>query len=154
MTVEVVEADPIDADTGALGAFAQATLRREGVAPDALLTLSFVSREAIAQLNEAHMGKSGPTDVLSFAIEDATPGVAPVAAPGGPPLDLGDVVISGRVVADHAAEYGVTFDDELHLMVCHGVLHILGWDHQTEDEANRMEAREAHHLATIGRTRR
>lgn len=154
MTVEVVESEPIGADVGALGAFAQATLEREGVAPDARLTLTFDTPETLAALNEAHMGKTGPTDVLSFPIEDAEPGSPPVADPDGPPLELGDIVISGAIVADHADEYGVTFEDELYLMVCHGVLHILGWDHQTEAEATRMEAREAHHLATIGRTRR
>ncbi len=154
MTVEVVESEPLEADARALGSFAQATLEREGVAPDARLTLSFVSRDAIAELNERHMGKQGPTDVLSFPIEDATPDHPPVAEPDGPPLDLGDIVINAGVVASHADEFGVPFDHELHLMVCHGVLHILGWDHQTEAEATRMEAREAHHLATIGLTRR
>ncbi len=154
MTVEVVESEPIDADASALAAFAQEVLEREGVASDARLTLTFETSDALAALNEEHLGKTGPTDVLSFPIEDAEPGRPPVADPGGPPLDLGDIVISGDVVADHADRYGVTFEDELYLMVCHGVLHILGWDHQTGAEATRMEAREAHHLATIGRTRR
>ncbi len=154
MTVEVVEAQPIDADTGALGSFAQATLEREGVDPEARLTLTFTSVEEMSDLNAAHMGKRGPTDVLSFPIEDAAPDAPPAPSPGGPPLDLGDIVISGEVVAHHAEQFGVTFDDELYLMVCHGVLHILGWDHQTVDEAERMEAREAQHLATVGRTRR
>lgn len=154
MTVEVVESQPIDVDTGPLGSFAQATLEREGVDPDARLTLTFTSADAIADLNATHMGEDGPTDVLSFPIEDAQPDAPPVVVPDGPPLDLGDVVISAEVVADHAAEFGVTFEDELYLMVCHGVLHILGWDHQTEHEAHRMEAREAQHLATVGRNRR
>lgn len=154
MTVEIVESQSIDVDTGALGSFAQETLEREGVDPEARLTLTFVTMQEITELNEAHMGKAGPTDVLSFPIEDAAPGAPPHADPGGPPLDLGDVVISGDIVAEHAREFGVAFEDELYLMVCHGVLHILGWDHQTEQEAHRMEDREAKHLATVGRTRR
>lgn len=154
MTVEVVESEPLEADVRALRSFAEATLEREGVAPDAHLTLTFASSATMAELNAEHMGQEGPTDVLSFPIEDAQPGRPPSPPPGGPPLDLGDVVIDASVVARHADEYGVTFDDELYLMICHGVLHILGWDHQTEDEALRMEAREAHHLATIGRIRR
>jgi probable rRNA maturation factor len=100
------------------------------------------------------MGKSGPTDVLSFPIEDAEPGRPPVRTPDGPPLALGDVVVCPEVVAANAEAYGVTFDDELHLMICHGVLHILGWDHQTDAQAHAMEQREAEHLATIGRVRR
>lgn len=154
MTVEVVTFQSIDADTQRLGAFAQATLEREGLAGDAVLTLTFTSTDAMTELNETHMGRTGPTDVLSFPIEDAEPGVPPVADPDGPPLVLGDIFISGDVVQEHAAEFGVTFEDELYLMVCHGVLHILGWDHQTGDETARMEAREAQHLATVGRTRR
>jgi probable rRNA maturation factor len=154
MTVEVVESQPIDADPEAVAAFAQATLEREGVEADARLTISFVAPDEIADLNEAHLGVAGPTDVLSFPIEDAAPGRPPRRAADGPPLELGDIVIAGEVVADHAERYGVAFDDELYLMVCHGVLHILGWDHQTEDEANRMEAREATHLDTIGKRRR
>jgi probable rRNA maturation factor len=77
-----------------------------------------------------------------------------VRAPGGPPLDLGDIFISTDVVRQHAKEYEVEFGDELHLMVCHGVLHLLGWDHQTDDNAVAMESRESEHLASVGRSRR
>jgi probable rRNA maturation factor len=154
MTVEVVESEPIEADPDAVAAFAQAILEREGVEAEAHLTITFVSPHEIAELNDVHLGREGSTDVLSFPIEDAVPGQPPRREPDGPPLELGDIVIAGDVVADHAERFGEAFDDELYLMVCHGVLHILGWDHQTEDEANRMEAREATHLATIGRSRR
>lgn len=154
MTVDVSEPPEATVDPRAVASFAEATLRREGVDPDATLTVTFVDVDTMADLNERFMGKHGPTDVLSFPIEDAAPGAPPTRQEGGPPLDLGDIFISVDVVADHADEYGVTFDDELYLMVCHGVLHILGWDHQTEAEAEAMEAREAEHLGTIGRPRR
>ena len=154
MTVEISAGHTSTIDTEALAGFAQATLEREAVGDDAILTVAFVDEDEIAELNEAHMGKDGPTDVLSFPIEDAVPGHPPVADPDGPPLELGDIFICPEVVSDHAMEYGVTFEDELYLMVCHGVLHILGWDHQTEEEAEAMEGREAEHLATVGRVRR
>ena len=154
MTVDVSEPAPGGVDPRAVASFAEATLRREGVDAEAHLTVSFVDVDTMADLNQRFMGKSGPTDVLSFPIDDATPGIPPTRQPEGPPLDLGDIVISVDVVAEHADEYGVSFDDELFLMVCHGVLHILGWDHQTELEAEAMEAREAEHLGTIGRSRR
>ena len=154
MTVDIVESQPVDTDLASLMRFADETLAREGVDPDAHVTIAFVSEDDIAALNERHMGKAGSTDVLSFPIEDALPGHPPLPDPDGPPLELGDVVISADVVAAQAESYGVAFEDELHLMVCHGLLHILGWDHQTDAEAHAMETREAQHLATIGRTRR
>ena len=154
MTVEVEGSHGIDVDTSAIESFADAVLGGEGVDPGARLTISFVSADRIAELNERFMGTTGPTDVLSFPIEDASPGAPPIAVEGGPALDLGDIFICPEVVAAHADEYGVTVDDELYLMVCHGVLHILGWDHQTDGEARAMESREATHLATIGRHRR
>lgn len=154
MTVEISAGHTSTIDTDAIAAFAQATLVREGVAPDAVLAVAFVDEGAIAELNGAHMGKVGTTDVLSFPIEDAEPGIPPVADPDGPTLELGDIFICPEVVTAHAGEYGVTFEDELYLMVCHGALHILGWDHQTEEDTQAMEGREAEHLATVGRVRR
>jgi probable rRNA maturation factor len=100
------------------------------------------------------MGTTGPTDVLSFPIEDASPGHPPQTLDGGPPLVLGDIFICTDVVDTHATEYEVSFDEELYLMVVHGVLHILGWDHTDDLEATAMESREATHLAKVGRTRR
>lgn len=129
-------------------------LEAEHVDAESSVVIHLVDDDAISELNERHMGRSGPTDVLSFPIEDASPGEPPVRAAGGPPLDLGDIFISTDVVRRHADEYHVEFGDELHLMVCHGVLHLLGWDHQTDDQAEAMEAREAEHLASVGRSRR
>lgn len=154
MTVVISGQRPETIDIEALQEFVAATLNREGVAPSADLSVSFVGSAEMARLNEQHLGKVGPTDVLSFPIEDAVPGVPPRSAKDGPPLALGDIFVSVDVVSDHASEYGVSFEDELHLMVCHGVLHILGWDHETDEDAEKMEAREAHHLATIGKERR
>lgn len=154
MTVDISETYPAGANVEDISRFAASTLEREGVGGGAVLSLSFVDVDAIAQLNEEYLGKEGPTDVLSFPIEDATPGSPPQPTAGGPPLHLGDIFISPDVVARHARELDVSYGDELYLMVCHGLLHILGWDHQTEPEAEAMEAREAEHLATIGRTRR
>lgn len=154
MTIEVVGSEAIDGDIPPLVDFAEAVLAREGVDPDAVLTVSFVGEDEMAELNLRHMGREGPTDVLAFPIEDASPGRPPGRAPGGPPLDLGDIVIAPSVVERRARGRDVAVDDELYLIVCHGLLHILGWDHQTDREADAMEAREADHLATIGRVRR
>ena len=98
------------------------------------LTLTFVDRDDIAELNAEHMGKQGPTDVLSFPMDDE-----PV---DGVPTLLGDVVISPSVAAEQFADHAGTIDDELALLVVHGVLHVLGHDHAEPSETAVMRARE------------
>ena len=98
------------------------------------LTLSFVDRSDIAELNVEYMGVSGATDVLSFPMDDE-----PVA---GVPTLLGDVVISPAVAGEQFADHAGTIDDELALLVVHGILHVLGHDHAEPDETAVMRARE------------
>lgn len=123
-------------------ALAAASLRSEGVAGE--LTLTFVDDDEIAELNEQHLGKQGPTDVLSFPLDEP-------AAVGGPvPVLLGDVVIAPAVAERQCADHAGTFDDEIALLVVHGVLHVLGHDHAEPAETARMRERElvllaAHH---------
>jgi probable rRNA maturation factor len=109
------------------------------------LTLTFVDRDDIAALNAEHLGHDGPTDVLSFPLDvDDDP-----AQPGVPVL-LGDVVVCPAVAAEQAATHAGSLDDELALLVVHGVLHVLGHDHAAADETATMRTRElellqAHH---------
>jgi len=154
MNVAVSPVDREDIDESAIGVFAASILTTEGVPHDASLSITFVSQADITDLNERFMGKNGSTDVLSFPIEDASPNAPPMPAPGGPPLELGDIFICPEIVEVHAGEYEVPFSDELFLMVTHGVLHILGWDHHNDADAQAMESREERYLETIGRTRR
>ena len=154
MNIAVSGSERGDVDAGALALFIEAVLADEGVADDASLAVTFANVEDISDLNERFMGNVGPTDVLSFPIEDASPGHPPTTVASGPPLALGDIFICTDVVAIHATEYGVSFDEELYLMVVHGILHILGWDHVSEDDAMVMEARESMYLSTVGRRRR
>lgn len=144
MTVRVHVADeqagvPVEVDRW--GALAEAVLRAEGVEGDAELSLLFVDEPAIAALNERYLGHAGPTDVLSFPIDEA-PG-----PPGGPPSLLGDVVICPEVARRNAPSHTGTYEDELALLVVHGVLHVLGMDHEIPEEAEVMEAREQALLA-------
>jgi len=74
MNVAVTDVDRSDVDESALRDFAVSILAAEGLAPDASLAITFVGSREIAELNERFMGKKGPTDVLSFPIEDAVPG--------------------------------------------------------------------------------
>ena len=115
-------ADAVAVDTARWSALATAVLAAEGAAGE--LTLTFVDRDEIAALNAEHLGETGPTDVLSFPLDTA--GDAP--SPGVPVL-LGDVVVCPAVAADQAPAHAGTLDDELALLVVHGVLHVLGHDH-------------------------
>lgn len=139
-------------------ALARSVLEAEGIVSETEVSLLFVDAPTIASLNERFLGKAGPTDVLSFPIEDEADrsgrspdeggtGPGSIEADTGRLLLLGDVVICPAVAARNAVEHGVTVDDELALLVVHGILHLLGMDHQVDEEAERMEQRERHLLA-------
>lgn len=102
------------------------------------LTLTFVDVTEMAALNSEHMGKPGPTDVLSFPLDACDADDAVVVGP----LLLGDVVICPSVAAEAAPDHAGTLDDELALLTVHGVLHVLGHDHADPDEAVAMRSRE------------
>ncbi len=144
--------DPLQ--PGLLTDVALATLAVEGL-PDATeVAITIVDESSMADLNRTHMGKEGPTDVLSFPLEALTPGTPPVQLDDGPPVVLGDVFICPRVVARNAERDQVPFEDEMALMVVHGLLHLLGYDHVVDTEAEHMEDRERVVLAGFGMERR
>jgi probable rRNA maturation factor len=161
------EQDDVEIDTDRWLRLAVQVLHAQGVTgrytPDVEMSLYFVDEASIAALNQQYMGKEGPTDVLSFPIDgDETvsnePGRMPDNSPRGPnddgyepdddqPLLLGDVLISPTVAMRNAVEHlgphhDGTIEDELALLVVHGILHLLGMDHIVEAEAEVMEARE------------
>lgn len=135
-------------------------LADEGVRGLSELALIFVSEVEIAALNEEYMGKSCPTDVLAFPIDAADVELVmhgqplsrgPDRAPPDPsdmPLLLGDVVLCPKVAMQQAPTHAGSLDDELALLVVHGVLHVLGHDHAADDEATAMRLRERHLLET------
>jgi probable rRNA maturation factor len=124
-----------------------------GVRGEAELSLLFVDESVMADLNQRFMGKDGATDVLAFPLDDPIDaGRFPDAGSTGPdrdppeitelPLLLGDVVICPAVAARQAPEHAGSYDDEVALLVVHGVLHVLGMDHAEPEEAAAMQARE------------
>jgi probable rRNA maturation factor len=135
-------------------ALARSVLQAEGIMSETEVSLLFVDEATIASLNERFLDEAGPTDVLSFPIEDDADrsGRSPDEGGTGPGsieadtgrrlLLLGDVVICPAVAARNAEEHGVSLDDEIALLVVHGILHLLGMDHQVDEEAERMERRE------------
>jgi probable rRNA maturation factor len=132
---------------------ARDVLVAEGVSGDAELSLLFVDEEAIAELNGRFMDAEGPTDVLAFPIDDpVVAGRWPDSGTAGPdredpepgdlPLLLGDVVVCPAVAQRQAPAHAGGYDDELALLVVHGVLHVLGHDHAEPEETAVMQARE------------
>lgn len=137
-----------------LHALAELVLVEEGYASDAEVTLLFVDESEMASYNQRFLDRHGSTDVLAFPVEELLPGVVPELDPHGPPLMLGDVVVAPSYVRRQADELGVPFEDEMALMVTHGILHLLGYDHVEDDDAERMEERERQILAKVGKKRR
>ncbi len=133
-------ADDGGIDTERWARLAAAVLRCEGVV-DGELGLRFVDADSMAELNGAHMGASGPTDVLAFPIDGGNGS----ARASDPAVLLGDVVVCPAYAARAVRAGGLV--DELALLVVHGVLHVLGYDHAHDEEAAAMQARERRLLA-------
>ena len=126
----------------------------EGVRGAAELSVLFVDETTIAEMNKVHMGKDGPTDVLAFPIDsvvaDESPGPGRVSrGPDRPEIDaddypllLGDIVVCPAVANRQAPTHAGNIDDELALLVTHGVLHVLGYDHADDDQRIAMQRRE------------
>jgi probable rRNA maturation factor len=140
-------------DSAPLISLAADVLRAEGIPSGTEMSLVLVDIGNMQRYNERFMNREGPTDVLAFPLEHLHPGQRPAMEPNGPPLNLGDVFVCPQVIRANADAAGVPFADELALMVVHGVLHLLGYDHFDDEEAATMEAREAELLAGVGRTR-
>jgi probable rRNA maturation factor len=141
-------------DTGALAALIRDALIDQSYPERVEVCIHTVDAETIRRHNREAFGKDHPTDVVSFPVEDLLPGVAPTVDPGGPPLVLGDVFIAPEVVVERAAQHGYDADAEMALMAVHGVLHLMGYDHVEDDEAETMEAIETRILAKHGMGRR
>ncbi len=131
---------------------AEAVLAEEGVG-GAEVSMLFVDEVAIADLNKRFLDRDGPTDVLAFPIDEmpAEGGRSPDSGGSGPgfnsepseaPSLLGDLVICPAVAHRNAPAHAGTYEDELALLVVHGLLHLVGMDHIDDDEAVAMEARE------------
>lgn len=122
-SVVISDRQTVPADHDALADLAKRTLSEEGAGP-VELSVSFVSAGEMADLHVKYAGESGPTDVLSFTMDEE--GL------------LGDVVICPEVAAEQARD----LPEELRLLLVHGILHLLGYDHQEEEERKAMWAQQ------------
>ena len=128
------------ADRGALRALLRRCLDSGHAAPGTGLGLVLAGDRLVRRLNREWRGKDRPTDVLSFPAGDPPP--LPVGAEEAAGLHLGEIVISLPRCREQAAAQGVDPGVELARLVIHGVLHLLGYDHEGARERARMQARE------------
>lgn len=142
LQIDIAAADWAAAMPG-LEAFAARAVEAATLQVNAIgsVSLSFTDDAAIAKLNAEFRGKTGPTNVLSFP-------AAPMPGPHG--RHLGDIAIAYETVAREAAAAGLSLADHAAHMIVHGVLHLAGYDHQTDNEAEEMEALERAILARLG----
>ncbi len=138
MQISVVShRDPEPLDLSTFERLAAFVLEREDV-PDAVeLSIALVELEEMTELNGQYRGKEGPTDVLSFPCDDPC-----TLAEEGEEVAIGDVVIAPVIAEKQALDYGHTVEEELNLLLVHGVLHLLGYDHIDDEEAAAMQTRE------------
>ena len=143
----------VQIDTRRYRVLVRQLLEAEGVPPGTETAVTFVGRDEMAELNEAHMGHAGPTDVLAFPL-DLVPGPH---VPDEASIRLaGDIVVCPAVAAVNAEAgkgsrpgHDGSVTAEIDLLVVHGVLHLLGMDHAEPAEAAAMRARETEHLRSL-----
>lgn len=138
--VDVTVADAFADEVSAEGvaALLRRVIEDEGVEDGAGLAVEIADDALLHELNRAHRDVDAPTDVLSFAAEE---GEAFPAAPGEPRY-LGDIAVSVETVRRNAADAGLTTAQEVDHVLVHGLLHLLGYDHETDEDEAAMRARE------------
>ena len=137
MTVEVLNESGEQLDLTELAALAEAVLADQRIHPAAELSVVCVDPDAMAELHLEWMAEPGPTDVLSFPMDELRPGKPGEQLPEGL---LGDVVLCPAVAAEQAAARGHSTEHELRILLAHGILHLLGYDHAVPAEEAEMFA--------------
>jgi probable rRNA maturation factor len=151
VNVFLADEQDVPVDTAAMRKLAESVLEAEGCPPDSEVSLILVDGTEMASYNQRFLKRPGTTDVISLPIEELTPGRPPTAVPAGPPPMLGDVILDPSHIKAGVQDRGVDFDDELALLVVHGLLHLLGYDQDEESAAEAMETRERQLLEAAGR---
>ncbi|MGN6088840.1 MAG: rRNA maturation RNase YbeY [Actinomycetes bacterium] len=135
MSVDVNNESGVDADLDSIARLARFVLDEVRISPLAELSVLLVDEAQMTVLHEQWMDEPGPTDVLSFPMDELRPGKEGEDLPEGL---LGDIVLCPTVAERQAVTAGHATLDELHLLTTHGILHLLGYDHAEPDEEREM----------------
>ena len=139
MSIEVSNESGVDVSEEELISVARFVIGKMDVNPAAELSMVLLDTAAMADLHMRWMDLPGPTDVMSFPMDELEPGGRPDAPEPGPSM-LGDLVLCPQFAAGQAAAAGHSLGQELALLTVHGVLHLLGYDHAEPDEEKEMFA--------------
>lgn len=135
MTIDLNNESGIEADEVGLIALATFALAELRVHPQAELSILLVDEDTMAAYHRKYLGKDGPTDVLSFPMDE----LRPPGSDGDPPDGLlGDVVLCPAVTSRQAGEHGRRASEEAEYLLVHGLLHLLGFDHAEPAEKAEM----------------
>lgn len=146
MSIDVTNESGREVDEVEFVALARHVLDAMHVHPQAELEVRFVTRADMAELNQRWMGEEGPTDVLSFPMDELCPGTAEDPSEEG---ILGSVVLCPDVATTQALSAGHSAVEEMLLLTTHGILHLLGFDHAEAGEEREMFALQRHLLLTF-----
>ncbi|HWF79384.1 MAG TPA: rRNA maturation RNase YbeY [Streptosporangiaceae bacterium] len=145
MSIEIANESGVDVDEAGLATLARHVLDEMRVHPLAELSVLLVDEPAMTELHVRWMGEQGPTDVLSFPMDELRPpqpggthGEREQSDPSGIPGLLGDVVICPQVAAIQARQAKHSVGEEIDLLCTHGILHLLGYDHADAAEHTAM----------------
>ena len=122
----------------------------EEISGEAEVSVTFMSDEEIQKVNAEYRDINEPTDVISFALEEMSEGEVAVIAQEGIPIALGDIIISVDTALRQAGEYGHDINREIGFLALHGFLHLLGYDHLTEEDEKKMFGRQKEILHSYG----
>ncbi len=137
MSIEIANESGVGVDELALVSVSRFALARLGINSLAELSILLMDIEAMTELHLKWMDEPGPTDVMSFPMDELDTARRPDEAGPGPAL-LGDVVLCPAVAVEQAQQAGHGLDDELHLLTVHGILHLLGYDHVESADERKM----------------
>lgn len=150
MSVFVANESDVPLETEELAGLLRFALDSLGVHPQAEVSLLAVDLQAMADLHEQWMDEPGPTDVLSFPMDELTERGSWEPQPSRPgPALLGDIVVCPEFAVRQAAERGHSFLHELRILVVHGLLHLLGYDHADPDQEREMFAHQERLVAAF-----
>ena len=139
MSIEVANESGLDVSEDELISVARFVIDKMNVHPAAELSMVLLDLNSMADLHMRWMDLPGPTDVMSFPMDELEPGGRPDAPEPGPAV-LGDIVLCPEFAAEQAAAAGHSLGHELALLTIHGVLHLLGFDHGEPAEEKEMFA--------------